>query len=64
MSTLTIELPPQIYQNIQNLVFTGWFKDVNSVVEEALRRYLESHPTDLMEQFVNDDIEWGLRGND
>ncbi|MEN8219430.1 MAG: hypothetical protein ABFS56_24360 [Pseudomonadota bacterium] len=36
--------------NLPGLVF----KDIESVVEEAQRRYLESHPTDLMEQFIQE----------
>ena len=31
---------------------------------DALRRSLESHPAEMMEQFVREDIEWGLHGGD
>jgi Arc/MetJ-type ribon-helix-helix transcriptional regulator len=64
MSTLTIDISPQLYNNIQKRVVDGWFKDIEGAVEEAVRRYLDSHPIDLMEQFVQDDIEWGLHGDD
>jgi hypothetical protein len=32
------------------------------VVREAIRRFLDSHQPDLMERFVREDVEWGLRG--
>ncbi len=37
---------------------------MEAVVEEALRHYIDSHPMDLTEQFIAEDIEWGLHGND
>jgi Arc/MetJ-type ribon-helix-helix transcriptional regulator len=64
MSTLSIEISPLLEKNIQQLVFAGWFKDVDRLVEEAVHRYLDSHPIELMEQFIQDDIEWGLYGDD
>jgi Arc/MetJ-type ribon-helix-helix transcriptional regulator len=64
MSTLTIEIPPRLEENMLQFVSSGWFKDIDGLVEEALRRYLESHSVDLMEQFIQDDIQWGLYGND
>jgi hypothetical protein len=34
------------------------------VVTESLRRYLESHQEALVQQFVQEDVRWGLGGND
>lgn len=64
MSTLTIDISPKLYQNLEKRVVEGWFKDMEAAVEEALRRYIDSHPMDLTEQFLEEDIEWGLHGND
>jgi Arc/MetJ-type ribon-helix-helix transcriptional regulator len=52
MSTLTIDISPKLYQNIEKRVVEGWFKDIEAAVEEALRRYIDSHPMDLTEQFI------------
>lgn len=35
-----------------------------SVIAEALRRFLETHRPELMEMFIREDVEWGLRGKD
>lgn len=31
---------------------------------EVLRRYLDAHRPELMEQFVREDVEWGLYGDE
>lgn len=64
MSTLTIDISPRLEENMLQFVSSGWFKDIDGLVEEALRRYLESHSIDLMEQFIQEDIQWGLYGDD
>ncbi len=64
MSTLTIDISPQLHNRLQQFVYSGWFKNLDGLVEEALRRYLESHSLELMAQFVQEDIEWGLYGDE
>ncbi|MCX7002610.1 MAG: ribbon-helix-helix domain-containing protein [bacterium] len=64
MAALSATLAPELLRAIEELVTRGWFKDTAEVVEEALRRYLENHCSTVMEQFVRQDIDWGLHGND
>ena len=42
----------------------GWATDVNELLAEALRRYLESHSSQLSETFIREDVEWGLNGDE
>jgi len=58
------EIPAQLFAEIQSLVNTGWFQSIDDVVLDALRRFLDSHREELMEGFLRQDIEWGLRGRD
>lgn len=60
----TVSLPVALAQQVLEQIQAGWFPDLDSVVVEALRRYLESHRDELMEQFIRKDLEWGLKGND
>jgi hypothetical protein len=60
----TVSLPVALAQQVQEQIQAGWFPDLDSVVVEALRRYLESHRDELMEQFIRKDLEWGLKGDD
>ena len=58
------EIPDQLRQQAQTLVQQGWASNVEEVVNEALRRYLESHQGVLTENFIQEDVEWGLHGKD
>lgn len=58
------KVPDQLALQAQRMIERGWAADIDSLVTESLRRNLESHRATLTEQFVRDDVEWGLRGND
>ncbi|MBW2020622.1 MAG: CopG family transcriptional regulator [Deltaproteobacteria bacterium] len=64
MKTIETEVPEQLYKKAKALVQEGWFRDEKDVFSEAIRRFLTTHQSELMEKFVRDDIEWGLHGND
>jgi hypothetical protein len=63
-TTLQTEVPAQLLAELQALVEAGWSRDLDEIVLDALRRYADSHRQALMEEFVREDIEWGLRGRD
>ncbi len=58
------DVPFRLLSEVQSLVDTGWFRSVDEVVIDALRKFIESHPTDLMQDLIHEDMEWGLRGTD
>jgi hypothetical protein len=60
----TITLPPRLAQAAEIYVQSGWTSDLNTLVVEALRRYLEAHQIELQERFLLEDVEWGLRGDE
>lgn len=64
LKTLHAELPDKLYEQVKTLVEGGWFSNETDVVNEALRRFLESHKPELMEHFLKEDVEWGLHGKD
>lgn len=65
MSTpIQAELPSELLAQAQAFVEAGWATDVNELIAEALRRYLESHSSQLSETFIREDVEWGLNGNE
>jgi len=63
-SAIQAELPPELLAQAQAYVEEGWATDVNELLAEALRRYLESHSSQLSETFIREDLEWGLKGNE
>jgi Arc/MetJ-type ribon-helix-helix transcriptional regulator len=63
-TTIQAEVPAQLLAELQALVDGGWFRDLDEVISDALRRFAESHPAELMKVFLREDVEWGLRGRD
>ena len=64
MATLKIELPKQLHERLREVVAQGWYSSETEVVQEAVRRFLEAHAPEMMSRFIEEDVEWGLRGSD
>lgn len=63
-TTVPAELPTQLLTQLQYLIHDGWFEDINDVIVNVLRRFLETHRPELMEHYIREDVEWGLQGKD
>jgi Arc/MetJ-type ribon-helix-helix transcriptional regulator len=61
---LKTEVPVNLVSQAQKLVEAGWFRNMDELVLDALRRFLESHRDELMEEFIRQDVEWGLSGDE
>jgi hypothetical protein len=65
MTTLVkTEIPDQLWQQAQNMIEQGWIINMDALIIEAMRRYLESHQQIINEQLIREDIDWGLHGKD
>lgn len=58
------QLPPELVHRAQAFIREGWVSNLDELLAEALRRYLESHSSDLTEALLREDVEWGLHGGD
>jgi Arc/MetJ-type ribon-helix-helix transcriptional regulator len=63
-ATIKTEVPLGLLTQVQKLVEAGWFRNLDDVMLDALRRFVESHRTELMEEFIREDVEWGLHGDE
>ncbi len=63
-ATIQTEVPIGLLTQVQKLVEAGWFRSLDEVILDALRRFVESHQAELMEEFIRQDVEWGLHGNE
>ncbi len=61
---VTMRIPDMLLRQAEKLVDDGWAPNIDTLMSDALQRYVDSHRIELMEQFVRDDVEWGLRGGD
>ena len=64
MKTVQTEIPEELYKEAEFLIKEGWFRDEGELFSEALRRFLDTRRSDLMEKFIRGDVEWGLHGKD
>ena len=62
--SIQAEFPDGLLNQAQMLVDEGWAGDLNEILVDALRRYLESHNSTLTESFLREDVAWGLDGKD
>lgn len=64
MKTVQTEVPEALYNKAVALVNEGWFRDEKDVFLEAIRRFLDTHQSELMQKNIREDVEWGLHGDD
>ena len=57
-------LPKELANTARKLVKEGWFPDIDSLISDALRHYLEARKPEMMARFLKDDVEWGIHGKD
>ena len=58
------ELPAALAAQARAFVAEGCASDLDELLAEALRRFLESHASELTEAFMKEDVQWGLHGDD
>ena len=58
------QIPDQLWQQAQSMIEQGWMSNMDVLVAEAMRRYIESHQQQTSEQLIKEDIDWGLHGID
>ena len=63
-ATIQTDVPVGLLAEMQMLVEAGWFRDLDDLMLDALRRFVESRRAELMERFIREDVEWGLSGDD
>lgn len=63
-TTIQTEIPDPLWQQARTLIQQGWVANMDELITESIRRYLESHAETLSERFLREDLEWGLHGTD
>ena len=58
------QLPEELVAEAREFVNDGWAANLDELIAEALRSYLDSHAPALTEQLIRQDVEWGLHGRD
>lgn len=63
-AVIQAQLPPELMARALSFVEEGWASNLNELLVESLRRFLDSHSSRMTESFVMSDVQWGLTGND
>jgi Arc/MetJ-type ribon-helix-helix transcriptional regulator len=58
-TSMQTEVPTSLIAQAQRLIDAGWFSSMDDIMLSALRRFLDSHREDLMEDYIRQDVEWG-----
>lgn len=61
MKTIKVDLPEKLAVEIKNYVKGGWFHDESEIMRVALQEFIRHHRIELMEKFMQEDIEWALK---
>ncbi len=59
-TAIQTELPQELVLQARAFVEQGWAGDLDELLAEALRRFLESHSSPLAESFIREDVNWGI----
>jgi len=61
MKTIRVKIPDKLFRQMDGLVKQGWFSDHQAVAELALRKFLNAYRPEMIERFLHEDVQWGLR---
>ena len=62
--SIQTKVPINLITQAQRLVEAGWFRDLDEIFLDTLRRFLDTHQEVLMEDFIRQDVEWALTGDE
>ncbi len=60
MATMTLDIPEKWDKYLDQFIKNGWAGSKEEVLKEALKRFLESHKEEIIEDQIAKDVEWGL----
>ncbi|WKJ90212.1 hypothetical protein QZJ86_19705 [Methylomonas montana] len=58
MTTVKNEIPDQLWQQAQYMIQQGWVANMDELIAESMRRYLESHLETMNERFIRVGPAW------
>jgi metal-responsive CopG/Arc/MetJ family transcriptional regulator len=64
VTTVQTTLPTRLLAEAELLIAEGWFQDRDDLLADALRRFLDAHRPELMERYIQEDVDWGLHGQE
>jgi metal-responsive CopG/Arc/MetJ family transcriptional regulator len=60
MPQMILDIPEKLDQRLDQIIKNGWAGSKQEILNEALKRYLDSHKDEIIEEQILSDVEWGL----
>lgn len=60
MTSLKVELPDRMADEVARMVREGWFLSEHELVRVALAEFLRTRQAELQERFQREDIAWAV----
>lgn len=60
MTSLQVELPDRMAEEVARMVRAGWFHSEHELVRAALAEFLRTRQPELQERFQREDIAWAV----
>ena len=60
MTSLNVELPDRMADEVARMVREGWFHSEHELVRVALAEFLRTRHAELQERFQREDIAWAV----
>jgi len=60
MTSVRIRIPEKLYRELNRLVKQDCFSNYEVVAEIALRKFLNSYRPEIIEEFLQEDVQWAL----
>jgi len=64
METITIKITPRLTHELDDLIKKGWYANRSEAIRDAIRRLIELRRYKQLKQAIEEDIHWGLYGED
>ena len=64
MKTLPAKVTSKLLEEIDELVEDGWYSSRSEAVRDAIRQLVRKQKIERIEKNMEEDIEWGLHGED
>lgn len=61
MKTIKVNLPEKLAIELENYVKGCWFNEEAEVMRVALQEFIRHHRLELMDKFMEEDIEWAIK---
>ena len=62
METIPARVTGRLIVEMDELIKEGWYANRSELIRDAIRQMVKRVKIQMLEQFMKEDVEWGLHG--